>query len=123
MNWLFLTQPPDEPAINPYALAARSKEFAADNLRRADEELRRAGARVEDAEEKNDEDDFHGGQVIARAEENLAGAEGRLQHAKRKLKWELYDNWKTKFPRTAEVVNRTKALLLKINWDKLRPQL
>lgn len=123
MNFLFLRQPPEDNPQNTYAVAARSKEFAIDNARIAEEEVRRAQVRLNDAVEKHSDDTWDGERIIAAAEENLDATEARFVNARTKRRWELDDRWHTVFPRTAAAIARTKGLLLRIDWTKLRPLL
>lgn len=122
MNWAFL-YPPIEPERNAYALAGECKYVAIAAADAAKDEVRRAHARLSDAFDKHIEDTYEGGTIIARAEEHLASCEARLIHAVNKRRWELDDKWKVIFPRTAAAIARTRALMLRIDWPKLRPKL
>lgn len=124
MNWAFLTQPPSDDAQNAYVVAAHSKEFAIDNARRAEDEMKRAQQRLGDAIEKHGGSDaWDDERVVSRAEDNFESTEASRVHAVNKRRWEMNDGWKQTFPRTAASIARTKALLLTINWPSIRPKL
>lgn len=75
-------EPPDE-------VVTQSRVHFTTLSRRLKDEVDAAQSRVDVAQEDNDEDTYTGGQVIARAEENLVITQERQTHAQLKLAWEM----------------------------------
>lgn len=118
MNWLFLRQPPDEPEMNSYTVASKSKTFALETFKSAESDFARANARVDDAVEKSD-DSWQSEQLVSRAEENFDSAEERLRHSKLKYRWEYDEQWKKVVRRTQARIQNTVRLLMKLDWNAI----
>lgn len=120
MDPLFLIRPPDAEPIHAAAVAPQSQTFAFLNMREAEEDYTRSGKALSEISSKNDEDDWVGAQAISRAETALEKSEVRFRHSQLKHGWEKADKWRSIFPRTADRIERTLALLSRVDWSRLR---